>query len=71
MAKFIEVHYDGEPRLVNLDYVEKILACYYGCSIHFSSVPEDFRITDESYEQLRMLIAKAQGGIPMNHERKE
>lgn len=59
MTKFIELHKNGVPELVNLDYV--------------SSVGPDGIVDcdgklgqpDEDYQQLRALIATAQGGIPM------
>lgn len=61
MAKFIEVHKDGEPRLVNLDWVEDIWPTVNGAQIYFAGVlpafeTQDFVTTDESYEELKRLI---------------
>ena len=60
MAKFIEVHRDGRPELINLDYV----ACVGQTGI----IGSDRKLfcPDEDYQQLRTLIAAAQGGIPMD-----
>lgn len=60
MAKFIEVHINGVPTLVNLDYV---------CSVGSAGIVDDdgnLSRPDEDYRNLRMIIAAAQGGIPMD-----
>lgn len=75
MAKFIEVHRipmsGGEPfpQLVNLEDVS--VACGYaaGSTIALRRAPDltgsnVFQIA-ESYEELRLLIGAAQGGLPM------
>ena len=61
MAKFIEVRKDGEPRLVNLDWVEDIWQTVNGAQIYFAwTIPDcatqDFVTTDESYDELKRLI---------------
>ena len=61
MAKFIEVHKDGEPRLVNLDRVEDIWPTVNGAQIYFAWVlpdcaTQDFVTVDESYDELKRLI---------------
>lgn len=61
MAKFIEVHKDGEPRLVNLDWVEDIWPTVNGAQIYFAwelpdCATQDFVTVDESYEELKRLI---------------
>ena len=60
MAKFIEIHRDGHPELINLDYV----TCVFNNMI-VGVNGNLFRI-DEDYQQLRKLISTAQGGIPMD-----
>ena len=59
MAKFIEVHKAGKPELINLDHV----ACVGENGI--VGVDRKLFHPDEDYQKLRMLIAAAQGGIPM------
>ena len=63
MAKFIEIHRDGRPELINLDYVTLV-----GPN---GIVGADRKLfcPDEDYQQLRTLIATAQGGIPMGSSR--
>ena len=61
MAKFIEVHKDGEPRLVNLDLVEDIWPTVNGAQIYFAfALPDcatqDFVTVDESYDELKRLV---------------
>ena len=61
MSKFIEVHKDGEPRLVNLDWVEDIWPTVNGAQIYFALVlpdgaTQDFVTTDENYDKLKRLI---------------
>lgn len=59
MAKFIEIHRDGHPELINLDNVT------YVVNNMIVGVNDNLFRTDEDYQQLRELIATAQGGIPM------
>ena len=59
MAKFIEVHRDGRPELINLDHVTYV---YENMIV---GVNDNLFRPDEDYQQLRKLIATAQGGIPM------
>jgi len=69
MAKFIEVHVAGTARLINLDWVEEIIpsegksTIYYGFAAEGS---QDYITPDEAYEELRLMIGAAQGGIPMD-----
>ena len=60
MGKFIELHKNGVPNLVNLDYVS--------CVGPAGMVDCDGKLfrPDEDYQKLRMIIAAAQGGIPMD-----
>ena len=69
MADFIEVHQQGKPRLVNLDWVEEIYPSQYGAQIYYAfSVPDeteqDFFKADETYEEIKRLILcrKVKGG---------
>lgn len=62
MADFIEVHQQGKPRLVNLDWVEEIYPSQYGAQIYYAfSVPDeteqDFFKADETYEEIKCIIA--------------
>lgn len=61
MADFIEVHMDGEPRLVNLDMVQDIWPTVNGAQIYLAWVipdcaTQDFVTTDESYDEIKHLI---------------
>lgn len=60
MGKFIEVHRDGHPKLINLDHVT------YVFNNMIAGVNDNLFFTDEDYQQLRKLISTAQGGIPMD-----
>lgn len=75
MAKFIEIHRipltGGEPfpQLINLDDVSVACGAMDGAVIALRRDPGpmsggSFRVA-ETYEELRALIASAQGGIPM------
>lgn len=70
MAKFIEVHVAGIPRLINLDWVEEIIPSQEKSTIYYGFSGEenfqDYIIPDETYEELRLMIGAAQGGIPMD-----
>lgn len=62
MADFIEVHRQGEPRLVNLDWVEDIWPAENGAQIYFAftspdDVSQDFITIDESYDKIKRIIA--------------
>lgn len=76
MAKFIEVHRipmsGGEPfqQLVNLEDVSVVCGSAVGSTIALRRVPDligsnVFQIA-ETYEELRLMIGAAQGGIPMD-----
>lgn len=61
MAKFIEVHQNGEPRLVNLAWVEDIWPTDNGAQVYFAfALPDcetqDFVTVDESYDELKRLV---------------
>ena len=70
MAKFIEVHEGGIARLINMDWVEEIVPSDGDCTVYFAFVAgqsfQDYITPDESYDQLRLMIGAAQGGIPMD-----
>ena len=69
MAKYIEVHQDGVPSLFNLDSICEV-TCHGDCGLIYIRNPAgDYIEVDESYNQLREMIATAQGGIPMDHGR--
>ena len=66
MADFIEVHLQGKPRLVNLDWVEEIWRTENGTQIYFSfacpdATSQDFITTDESYDEIKRIIASQRG----------
>lgn len=61
MADFIEVHQQGKPRLVNLDWVEEIWPTEDGTQIYFAftgpdNTEQDFITTDESYDKIKRII---------------
>ena len=60
MQKFIEVHTDGRARLINLSHVEEI----FGDVNATLFTGNRYADVDESYAEVRSLIAKAQGGLP-------
>lgn len=65
MADFIEVHLQGEPQLVNLDWVENIWPTENGTQIYFAfTSPDDtsqaFTI-DESYDKIKSIVAYQRG----------
>lgn len=62
MAEYIEVHQEGKPRLVNLDWVEDIWPTENGTQIYFAftspdTTSQDFITTDESYDKIKRIIA--------------
>lgn len=69
MAKFVEIHQDGVPSLLNLDCICWISEERGSGLIYTSGTNGGFVEVDESYGQLREMIATAQGGIPMDHGR--
>ena len=63
MAKFVELHDRGNPMLINLDKLESVASNGKGkTAIVFCDY--DMEI-DESYEEVKLIIGTAQGGIPM------
>lgn len=60
MAKFIEIHKNGIPMLANLD------AIFIVGPNGIADKDSIWFRPDEDYQQLRTLIATAQGGIPMD-----
>lgn len=68
MAKFIEVHQSSQPLLVNIDMVRDVCLEEGETTIDFDG--DDGWITvDETYEQMRLMIGSAQGGIPMDQSK--
>ena len=68
MAKFIEVHQQGKLRLINLAWVEDIWPAEDGTQIFHAftnpcATSQDCTVADESYEEIRELVAHAQGVI--------
>ena len=68
MANFIEVHSQGSPRLVNLDWVEDIWPTENGTQIYFAftrpdATAQDLSTVDETYEEIKRLVScrKAKG----------
>jgi len=62
MARFIEVHREGNPILVNLDWVEEVMEAERGATIYFAfNLPhaeeQDYVTVDESFdEMLRKIV---------------
>lgn len=61
MAKFIELHVQGERKLVNLEHVVTISD--EGQATIFYE--DGWHTVDESYAKVRSMIASAAGGIPI------
>ena len=66
MADFIEVHWQGKPRLVNLDWVEDIWPTENGTQIYFTftspdDTSQDFITIDESYDKIKSIVAYQRG----------
>lgn len=62
MADFIEVHQQGKPKLVNLDWVEDIWPTENGTQIYFAftrpdATAQDLSTVDESYDKIKRIIA--------------
>lgn len=62
--KFIELHTSGKAFMVNLEQVLRVSPENPG-SVAITDVRGFTVWPDESYDQIRKLIATAQGGIPM------
>jgi hypothetical protein len=67
MADFIEVHRQGKPRLVNLDWVEDIWPTENGAQIYFAvtspdDASQDFITTDESYDKIKRIYGERIAG---------
>lgn len=61
MARFIEVHREGDPILVNLDWVEQIMIGDNGSTIYFAfnlphGVEQDYVTVDEGYGEMQRKI---------------
>lgn len=65
MAKFIEVHQSSQPLLVNIDMVRDVCIEEGETTIDFDG-DDRWIVVDETYEQMRLMIGSAQGGIPMD-----
>ena len=66
MAKFVELHYDGDLMLINLDKVDAVMVSANGATLLYNGEPQDVQ---ESYEEVKKIIGSAQGGIPMESGR--
>lgn len=62
MAKFVELHYDSDPMLINLDKVDAVMISANVATLLYNGEPQD---VEESYEEVKQIIGAAQGGIPM------
>lgn len=61
MNNFIQVHIDGRRVLINLAWVEQIIAEERGTVIYFAfnipdAIEQDYMVVDESYDALLLLI---------------
>lgn len=68
MAKFIEVHYNKIPFLVNIDYILQVLGpeAVTGELNGSVLIAESGRVAiDENYDEIKQMISSAQGGITM------
>lgn len=63
MAKFIEVHVDGDGMLVNLEHVTAIGIGDKGVTTILFDDGSN-QIAEESYQNIKLMIRSAQGGIP-------
>ena len=64
MAKFVKCHAEGEEFLVNLDLVVAAISKNGHASLLFQD--DSAQLVDESYEDMKKIIATAQGGLPMD-----
>ena len=64
MAKFIEVHKGGTPVLINLDKVEAV--CGNDEKRTVLRIHGNNQHIDETYDEVRLMIGSAQGGIPLD-----
>ena len=62
--KFIELHVSGKASMVNFEQVLRV-SPENPVSVAITDVRGFTIWPDESYDQIRKLIATAQGGIPM------
>lgn len=65
MAKFIEVHTKGDGMLVNLEHVIAIGVGDKGATTILFDDESD-QIVEESYQNIKLMIGSAQGGIPID-----
>ena len=63
MAKFVELHYEGDPILINLDKVETVEPMFRVGSVLL--IDGHKMLADESYKGIKKIIGSALGGIPM------
>lgn len=64
MNKFILVHENGKPRLINLAWVEEIRSIDYGCTIYFAftapgAFEQDYMYVDETFETVVEKVKEA------------
>lgn len=62
MAKFIEVHLNGRPHLLNLEHVSAV-SCGYKDVAEIRVTDVGTYNVDESYSEVRTMIANATGGL--------
>lgn len=67
MAKFVKCHAEGEEFLVNLDLMVAAIGKNGHASLLFQN--DSAQLVDESYEDMKKIIATAQGGLPMDGSR--
>lgn len=65
MAKFIEVHVDGDGMLVNLEHVIAIGVGDKGVTTILFDDGSD-QIAEESYQNIKLMIGSAQGGVTID-----
>jgi hypothetical protein len=60
MSRFIKVHREGIPHLINLDWVEEIHenTIYFAFNVP-NAVEQDYLEVDETFEQLLKMIVYA------------
>lgn len=67
MAKFVKCHAEGEEFLVNLDLVVAAIGREGHAKLLFQD--DSAQEVDETYEDMKKIIATAQGGLPMDGSR--